>query len=487
MPEIFDVLKMDSLYDETTQPQTVLWESTTVVCGSNLTVPSGRGINSRWRNQTNQQALIDEAKRGLAMSWRSKLTVLRRHIIVFLIITFIVISLCYLHITSNQSFSHALRTTGRFTLSFSKISQTSSISQQTEESSEEEPWPSFQPPPDPLPTPDYRPGVPKPPGSNYSRALIIPRLKSEFVSWISELKDVEPFVYVVDDPSSSVHSPINKGHEVMVYLTYLIDNYDNLPDIMIFMHSHRKSWHNEELLDFDAVLHVNSLSNEHVTRQGYVNLRCHWQPGCPDWMHPRDTLEDAIKQEQIFISRSWEELFPRVELPQVLSQPCCAQFALTRERARAIPRSRYVFFRDWMLRTELSDFISGRVWEYLWQVVFAGQHVLCPAEHVCYCDAYGLCFGGVPGLDRYKDLVRQKSEKEMELDKLWKEMGGVKGAMKEDNLTQEMVDRVRALGGEIRGMKKEIAEVVELAKERGKDPRVRAEEAGRMWKEGDGF
>jgi hypothetical protein len=37
------------------------------------------------------------------------------------------------------------------------------------------------------------------------------------------------------------------------------------------------------------------------------------------------------------------------------------------------------------------------VWEYTWQVVFAGVAVFCPEERDCYCDGYGLCFDGEKG------------------------------------------------------------------------------------------
>ncbi|KAG0646772.1 hypothetical protein D0Z07_6408 [Hyphodiscus hymeniophilus] len=66
----------------------------------------------------------------------------------------------------------------------------------------------------------------------------------------------------------------NKGHEVMVYLSHIIHNYDDLADVNIFMHSHRHSWHNVELLDHDAVQIIWRLSAERVQREGYMNMRC---------------------------------------------------------------------------------------------------------------------------------------------------------------------------------------------------------------------
>lgn len=47
-------------------------------------------------------------------------------------------------------------------------------------------------------------------------------------------------IYAVDQPDSEryLHTPKNKGKESMAYLTYLIDHYDNLTDVQVFVHSH---------------------------------------------------------------------------------------------------------------------------------------------------------------------------------------------------------------------------------------------------------
>jgi hypothetical protein len=72
----------------------------------------------------------------------------------------------------------------------------------------------------------------------------------------------------------------------MICLTYIIDFYSNLSDINISMHAHQDAWHNDELLDHDSVKIISRLSSERVQREGYMNLRCNWEPGCPSWMHP---------------------------------------------------------------------------------------------------------------------------------------------------------------------------------------------------------
>lgn len=344
------------------------------------------------------------------------------------------------------------------------------------------------------PRPHFAAGVAKPPGSSYSKMLVVPRIKDEDTTWIErELLDWESAVYVADDPSAPLHPPKNKGHEVMIYLTFIIDNYENLPDIMAFMHAHQTAWHNDDILDYDAAEMLRRLNPNRVAREGYMNMRCFWSPGCPDWMHPGTLEEDSAKQEESMLARSWSEIFPNDPIPEVLAQPCCAQFAVSRERILATPKSRYVFYRDWLLRTELSDYISGRVWEYLWHVVFTGENVFCPKQNVCYCDGFGLCFGGEAEMDAFFGIRFQRNDLQDELNN-WLEKSQDIANARASGLLDETSDldipevgRDTVLQEQIDQKNQVLYNLKAEALERGKDPRNRAMEAGRPWKEGDGF
>ncbi|KAL1958034.1 hypothetical protein VTO42DRAFT_5246 [Malbranchea cinnamomea] len=347
----------------------------------------------------------------------------------------------------------------------------------------------------PFPKPHFTPGVPKPPGSNYTRTLVVPRLKDENVDWIhEEFPDLETAIYVVDDPEAPLHPPKNKGREVMVYLTYIIDHYDNLPEIVIFMHAHRIAWHNEVPLDMDAVEMLRRLSNERVIREGFFNMRCNWAPGCPDWIHPQNRDQDFEKQEEPMVAQAWGEIFPYEPIPETLAQPCCAQFAISRERILAIPKSRYVYYRDWMLLTELSDYISGRIWEYLWQVVFTGEPVYCPLQHVCYCDGFGLCFGGEEAYNDYNTLYWDITHQQQELQE-WRNKAQAIEDAKNAGKSQEEIEALEVpepgrdvwLDSEINRKAGLWFAIRNAALERGKYPENRAREAGRPWKPGDGF
>jgi hypothetical protein len=274
----------------------------------------------------------------------------------------------------------------------------------------------------------------------------------------------------------------------MAYLSYIIDHYENLPDVAIFMHSHQYAWHNNLILDKDAAVMVRHLSPERVSRDGYMNLRCHWEPGCPDWLHTGTTESDELKKEQAILASVWPELFPGEQIPTVLAQPCCAQFAVSRERIEAIPKERFISLRDWVLETELSDFLSGRIFEYTWQYIFTNSPFHCPSMSACYCDGYGLCFGGPKEFDYYFELNYHLNKYKDEL-KLWDENAkAIELANKQapgEKLTGEEVLEVPEVGRdvvlkqEIRRIGAEMRDRRDIAFQRGKDPMQRDKEAGR--------
>lgn len=345
---------------------------------------------------------------------------------------------------------------------------------------------------------DFVPGIPKERGAHYSKTLVIAQMKADNISWTqSQLNGSgwEVAAYVVDDPTAPLHPPKNKGHESMVYLTYMIDNYDNLPDIMAFMHAHQFAWHNEEIFEFDAAEMLRHLSLERVTREGYMNMRCLWSPGCPNWIHPGAISEDSEKKEESLLASAWSEIFPDMPVPQVISQPCCAQFALSRERVRTIPRERFVYYRDWLLRTDLRDTMSGRVWEYLWHLVFTGQEVICPSQNACLCDGFGICFGGEDKVNYYyqtKWRIRDATNEFVQ----WQDEEGVLDEDARIGLSlDEMADAEPSpddspgilLMAEVEEKTAQLKKLKKEALERGWDPVYRAWAAGRQWKTGDGY
>jgi hypothetical protein len=60
-------------------------------------------------------------------------------------------------------------------------------------------------------------GVAKPPGHNYTVALVVPKTKKEDLSWMRrEMPEIPLVVYEVDNEKAENKIPKNKGREAMV-------------------------------------------------------------------------------------------------------------------------------------------------------------------------------------------------------------------------------------------------------------------------------
>lgn len=230
-------------------------------------------------------------------------------------------------------------------------------------------------------------------GEGSDKVVIMAKTEKENTDWVTEnLPDWQAAIYTVN-PSpnttdTTLTTPMNKGRESMAYLSYVIDNYANLPSTLVFLHSHRSgffsAWHTDTPLH-DNVDALRSLQIPFVQENGYVNLRCNWNPGC---------LE-AHRHNAHVTPEVWQDVFAgtseKREAPMQVGAACCAQFAVSKGQVLSRPLSDYEQFRDWIIDTEKSDAKSGRVLEFLWHVIFGKDSVYCPAEEKCYCDVYGHC------------------------------------------------------------------------------------------------
>ncbi|KAI9792121.1 MAG: hypothetical protein M1833_001269 [Piccolia ochrophora] len=217
-----------------------------------------------------------------------------------------------------------------------------------------------------------------------NRVIVIAKLQKEDTDWVQEyLPDWQHAIYTVDNRSAPLHTDVNKGRESSVYLKYIVDNYDRLPETLVFLHSHRDgyptAWHNDND-DYDNVKSVTSLRIDFVQRNGYTNLRCNWIPGCPEEVQPyrqHSEFPDLKPEDNAELAtlRAWPHLFNSTDPPAIIAAPCCAQFAVSRAQVLMRPREDYVRFLQWLLDTDLPDATSGRVFEYLWHIIFGKEAV----------------------------------------------------------------------------------------------------------------
>lgn len=172
----------------------------------------------------------------------------------------------------------------------------------------------------------------------------------------------------------------------MPYLTFIIDNYDSLPDYTVFAHGHGRAWHQPEPLP----MKVAALNLDVLDEEGYINLRCGTAPGCQEqwYMNMQHTPTGDNRPAARLLPQFWRMLFhddagspdEMMPAPKELGVACCAQFAVTRQ---AILNKSLAFWKKMRrplerdleeLRDELGggldSYTMGLLYEKLWHVVF---------------------------------------------------------------------------------------------------------------------
>ncbi len=199
----------------------------------------------------------------------------------------------------------------------------------------------------------------------------------------------------MDDLSEGLlHPPRNKGREAMAYLSFLIDHYDNLPTFMVFVHPHLEGWPTAWHTDaegYNNARSIGSLRLGYLQKHGYLNMRCIHVPGCPDEVQVRRDEEDRTVEHAM--RDAWPYMFGgnQSQIPEVIAQPCCSQFAVSRTQVLSRIRTDYQRYRQWLLDTPFDDATSGRVFEYLWHVIFGKEAIYCPPLNHCWCQQFGRC------------------------------------------------------------------------------------------------
>jgi hypothetical protein len=186
-------------------------------------------------------------------------------------------------------------------------------------------------------------------------------------------------IYTVDDTNAPTHTPKNKGREALAYLQYLVDHYDDLPDVVVFLHSHRDGviagWH-IDTMDYSNVDSVRALQKEFVQQAGFVNLRCQLSPGCPSAIQPFRQPPNPESPGEAHYAAAWKQLFPGEPVPREIAAPCCSQFAVSREQILQRPRTDYQRMYDWVMDNDLPDEATSNIMEYSWHIVFGKDPVL---------------------------------------------------------------------------------------------------------------
>lgn len=221
------------------------------------------------------------------------------------------------------------------------------------------------------------------------RMVVVVGRTDDDTEWLNQLQ-VPYTLYVADAPFHQNSPHVPRGNEAASYLSYIVDNYDTLPEVIAFVHWHQNAWHHDQF-DGDLLQMLNNVQWDRVRdRFGYHSLRCEWVPGC---IVEIDTSHiNTGRQPEEAYPGAWRNHFAKWlgPMPDVVGAPCCAQFVVSAKVLRQRPRAFYTDTLKWLAESELSSEVSGRVMEYTWHIIAGMPHVYCPTVEECRCQLYNL-------------------------------------------------------------------------------------------------
>lgn len=217
------------------------------------------------------------------------------------------------------------------------------------------------------------------------RRIVKVRLKDEDVSWIDSLFPTwQKELITIAKAFSKLHkdgTTVDKGRIANAYLTYLIENYNNLPETIIFLPPNQESHPSS----------ISSLQISFIQSSGFANLHCPTPSTCADIVLPFRSAPNEFQTLNVTMSKAWEGIFGNVAVPEELATPPGAEFVVSKIQIQKRSPEEYSKFWTWLNQTDMDDDTAGLVFEYLWPVIFGRESVFCPKEKQCECEVYGIC------------------------------------------------------------------------------------------------
>jgi hypothetical protein len=183
----------------------------------------------------------------------------------------------------------------------------------------------------------------------------------ENLEWLVEANNHFP-VIVIDHYGAEPHpfetfwTIPNSGYEASVYLKYIIERYDSLPDHVAFIHGHEEADHQ---LGGRPMLEMIKTAN--IKKYGYVPLNNAW----------RNVLSGM---QLVQFTDRWKQLFT-APMPDRFTLDTAAQFVVSRERILANPKSKYEFLYDTI---DTKD--DATILEHMWHYIFGEKISMQPSK-----------------------------------------------------------------------------------------------------------
>ena len=160
----------------------------------------------------------------------------------------------------------------------------------------------------------------------------------------------------------------NIANEATTYLYYIIHNYDNLPNNMIFIHDENESWHHEGKITEKIYEWIEEYEENGKTYYE-VNNR------------PQIVKNFVNKTHEKFWNDIFQPYFGDYDKCKKVDGKCCAQFIVSKQNVRKNPKELYERYYNWLITNTsgegngdendpYSGHETGRYAEYTWNTLF---------------------------------------------------------------------------------------------------------------------
>jgi hypothetical protein len=252
----------------------------------------------------------------------------------------------------------------------------------------------------PKTTPWHPPTVNEPAANPPPKQLIVKtQLEGEDLNWLLKLlPEWRNQIITIDKKFAHLHDGaqrVDKGRIANAYLTWLIENYNNLAETIIFVppaleqqQLDKEQWRipNKQLISA-----IQTIQLPHVQKSGFAPLLCPTEALCQDLILPFRSPPNEFRTLEVAMSKAWSGLFNNTNVPEQLAAPSGSAFAVSKTQVLKRSVDEYMRYWTWLSQTKMDDDTAGLVVERLWHVVFGKEAVFCPAEKQCECDVFGRC------------------------------------------------------------------------------------------------
>jgi len=187
---------------------------------------------------------------------------------------------------------------------------------------------------------------------------------NEDLNWVLKLNN--EFDILIYSKTNKDYNMIdgNKGQEVPMYLKYIIDNYDNLPEKNLFLHGHQNSLHQDYPSDY-IIRNVNWENSDYFS----VNRR--------DWYQEvSDKHQISNNSFRGWLEKNWEIFQNKIDFPENgLFFYSGAQFVVSKKLIKQYDIDFYQNLFNFIQKTDLDSVITSRIFEYTWHYIFTKQNM----------------------------------------------------------------------------------------------------------------